>query len=90
MVFEPTCILVVASFFLPHEKSTLSSSIEENCPGVRLIPLDRKYWSEKMGLEYVQDLAFREDVEAIKVAIKGNFYATCALSAVSSIRPFSG
>jgi DNA mismatch repair protein MSH4 len=57
--------------------------ILETFPGTRLQPLDRKYWSEQMGLEYLQTLAFRDDVEAIKVAIEGNFYATCAFSAVS-------
>lgn len=81
-VFEPTCILIVSTACPPSPKSSLYSSIEENCPGIRLVPLNRKYWSENTGLEYIQGLAFREDVEATKVAIDGNFYSTCAFSAV--------
>lgn len=86
-LFEPTCILIVSSSCPPNPKSSLYSSIEENCPGIRLLPLDRKYWSENTGLEYIQSHAFREDVEAIKVALHGNFYSTCAFSAVNYLIP---
>jgi DNA mismatch repair protein MSH4 len=56
--------------------------LEKEVPGSRLTALDRKYWSEAAGLEYIQQLAFVEDVEAIKVAIGGNYFATCCLAAV--------
>jgi hypothetical protein len=72
--------------FPPNPVSTLYSMILETFPGTPLVPLDRKYWSEKIGLDYLQTLAFRDDVEAIKVAIEGNFYATCALSAVCYVQ----
>lgn len=81
-LFEPTCILIISTSCPPNPKSSLYASIEENCPGIRLVPLDRKYWSENTGLEYIHIHAFREDVEAIKVALDGNFYSTCAFSAV--------
>ena len=51
--------------------------------GPELVPVDRRYWSEAAGLEYIQNLAFKEDAEAVKVAIEGNFYATCSFAAVS-------
>lgn len=81
-IVEPSRVLVVSTSCPPQPKSTLYNVIEEQLPGVRLVPLDRKYWNETAGLEYIQSLAFREDVEAIKVAIEGNFYATCSFSAV--------
>jgi DNA mismatch repair protein MSH4 len=59
---------------------------EENILGAKLVTVDRKYWSETAGLEYIQQLAFVEDVEAIKVAIGGNYFATCCFAAVGSNR----
>lgn len=83
-VFEPTRILIVATACPPNPKSSLYATIEEELPGVPIVPLNRTYWSETAGLEFIQDLAFREDIEAIKVATEGNFYATCSFSAVGS------
>lgn len=84
-VFEPSRILIVSSACPPNPKSSLFATIEEELPGITRVALDRKYWSETAGLDFIQTLAFREDIEAIKVAIQGNFYATCSFSAVSSI-----
>lgn len=81
-VFEPSRILIVSTVCPPNPKSSLCSTIEEELPGVPMVPLHRKYWSETAGLEFIQALAFKEDVEAIKVAVEGNFYATCSFSAV--------
>lgn len=81
-VHEPSRILIVSTAYPPNPKSCLCSTIEEELPGVPVVPLNRKYWSETAGLEFVQALAFKEDAEAIKVAIEGNFYATCSFSAV--------
>lgn len=84
-VFEPSRILIVSTACPPNQKSSLCATIEEELPGVPIVALDRRYWSETAGLEFIQALAFREDVEAIKVAIEGNFYATCSFSAVGVI-----
>lgn len=84
-VFEPSRVLIVATACPPNTKSSLCSTIEEELPGVLVVPLGRQYWSETAGLEFIQALAFKEDVEAIKVAIEGNFYATCSFSAVCPI-----
>ncbi|KAI2606660.1 DNA mismatch repair protein-like protein MutS [Hypoxylon sp. NC1633] len=80
-MYEPSTILVVNTAFPPNPKSSLLSIIEEELPNTPVDPLDRKYWSENTGLELIQTLAFREDLEAIKVAIEGNFYATCSFAA---------
>lgn len=65
-----------------HPKSKLFSSVEYNLPHIRTTAIDRKYWSETTGLDYIQHLAFKQDVEAIKVSVGGNFYATCCIAAV--------
>lgn len=82
-VYEPSRILILATACPPYPKSTLYSLVEEHVVGPELVPVDRRYWSEAAGLEYIQNLAFKEDAEAVKVAIEGNFYATCSFAAVS-------
>lgn len=81
-VFDPTEILIVATSGPPHPKSKMYMVIEENILGPSITTVDRRYWSESSGLDYIQQLAFAEDVEAIKVAIGGNYFATCCFAAV--------
>ncbi|KAI1333193.1 DNA mismatch repair protein-like protein MutS [Xylariaceae sp. FL0255] len=81
-MYEPSTILVVNTTLPPNPKSTLLSIIEEEFPDTTIEGLDRKYWSEHAGLGFIQTLAFQHDIEAIKVAIDGNFYATCSFAAV--------
>ncbi|KAI1190974.1 muts domain V [Nemania serpens] len=80
-MYEPSTILMVNTALSSNPKSNLLSIIEAEFPGTVIEPLDRKYWSEYDGLEFIQSLAFRDDLEAIKVAIGGNFYATCSFAA---------
>ncbi|KAF1987831.1 hypothetical protein K402DRAFT_403490 [Aulographum hederae CBS 113979] len=81
-VFGPTIILVMASAIDP--KSKLVSIIEESMDtiGSYLNPLDRRYWAETTGLDYIQQLAFAEDLDAIKISIGGNYFAVCCFAAV--------
>lgn len=90
LVFNPTNILVVASAANPKSKlfSILEDALDDIESNITL--LDRRYWAETVGLEYIQQLAFAEDVEAIKTAVGGNYYAICCLAAVSiSLAPLS-
>ena len=80
-VFEPSEILIASTALHPN-KSKLYSIIETNLIDLPITPIDRKYWAEITGVEYIQQLAFKEDIEAIKVSIGGNFFATCCLAAV--------
>ena len=77
---EPTEILIMITAAQP--KSKLYSVIEGNLPHIRISPIDRKYWAETIGMEYIQQLAFKQDLEALKVAIEGNYYAICCIAAV--------
>ena len=81
-VYKPTEILFMNTAAQP--KSKLYLIIETNLP-YQLTVIDRKYWSETAGVEYIQHLAFKQDMEAIKVSIGGNFYATCCFAAVCFI-----
>ncbi|KAK7989125.1 heterokaryon incompatibility protein-domain-containing protein [Apiospora arundinis] len=80
-IYGPSVILMVNTAFPPNPKSNLLSILEERLPGTAIEGLDRKYWSETSGLEFIQTLSFREDLDAIRVAIQGNYYATCSFSA---------
>ncbi|RYP41644.1 hypothetical protein DL767_000849 [Monosporascus sp. MG133] len=80
-MYEPSVILIVNTASSSNPKSNLVAIIEEELAGTPIEPLDRKYWSENSGLEFIQTLAFREDLKAITVAIQGNFYATCSFAA---------
>ncbi|KAI0013156.1 DNA mismatch repair protein-like protein MutS [Xylariaceae sp. FL0662B] len=80
-VYGPSTILLVNTAFPPNPKSNLLTVLEEELRGTPIHPLDRKYWSETAGFEFIQTLVFREDHEAIRVAIQGNYYATCSFAA---------
>ncbi|GIZ49485.1 hypothetical protein CKM354_001251500 [Cercospora kikuchii] len=81
MVFNPSNICIVATASNP--KSKLFSIVEEHLEdiGCLITLLDRKYWAETAGLEYIQQLGFPEDIEAIKTAVTGNYFAVCSFAA---------
>ncbi|KAI4663714.1 uncharacterized protein J4E78_004132 [Alternaria triticimaculans] len=80
-VYGPSEILIVSTAASPRSK--LFSIVEENLEdiGSKLTLLDRRYWAESTGYEYIQSLAFREDIEAIKISVTGNYYAVCCIAA---------
>jgi DNA mismatch repair protein MSH4 len=82
-ILEPAQILLVSSVCPPNPKSNLYDLIEEHLTDSKIVPFDRKHWSETEGLECIRKLASHEDADAVKVAIQGNYYTTCALAAVS-------
>ena len=79
---EPTEILIMNTAAQPQSK--LYSFIECNLPYIRINPIDRKYWAETTGMDYIHQLAFKQDLEALKVAVEGNYYAICCIAAVGS------
>lgn len=81
-VYDPSELLFMNTAANP--KSRLLSCAETHL-NTRITLVERKFWSEISGLEYIQQLAFKQDVEAIKVSVDGNYYATCCLAAVSRL-----
>ena len=79
-VFEPTEILFATS----AKESKLFYIIQENIQDTTFTFLDRKFWSERAGHDYVDRLAFSGDVEPIKIILGGNYYAACCFAAVST------
>lgn len=81
-IYAPSVILINNPAANPESK--LLSIIKENLADLDsdLEFVDRRYFAETTGLEYIEQLAFRDDVEAIKVAIGGNYFAVCCFAAV--------
>lgn len=77
-VFEPTEIL----FMNTGKESKLFYIVQENIADATFTFIDRRYWSERNGHEYVNRLAFPGDVESIKVTLGGNYFAACCFAAV--------
>jgi DNA mismatch repair protein MSH4 len=87
MVYGPSQILITATASNPP--STLFSLISENEQNIggHLGLLDRRYFAETTGLEYIRRLAFAPDVEAISIAIGSNYFAVCCFAAVRQMNP---
>ncbi|KAJ5373002.1 hypothetical protein N7517_005008 [Penicillium concentricum] len=77
-VFEPSEIL----FMNTAKESKLRYIIQENLPDPIFTFLDRRWWSEKTGHDYVERLAFPEVVDSLKVTLGGNYFAACCFAAV--------
>ncbi|WEW61371.1 MutS protein msh4 [Emydomyces testavorans] len=78
-VLDPTEILFMRTAKEPRSK--LYSIVEENLPQLTITATDRRYWAEKTGHEYVEQLAFKDDLESIKISLEGNYFAACCLAA---------
>jgi DNA mismatch repair protein MSH4 len=80
-VYAPSWIIIPSTAANPPSK--LFSIIEEHIEHIEanLVCVDRRYYAETTGLESIHQLAFAEDVEAVKISIGGNFYAVCCFAA---------
>ncbi|KAI9693834.1 MAG: MutS protein msh4 [Bathelium mastoideum] len=81
-VYCPSQILIMSTAVNP--KSKMFCTIEDHLDAFSsdIVLLDRRYWAENTGFDYIQQLAFAEDVEAIKLAIGNNYFAVCCIAAV--------
>ncbi|KAH6958164.1 muts domain V-domain-containing protein [Fusarium avenaceum] len=77
----PSRILFMSTACPPNNPSTLFSLVQNLIPEAQIDALDRSAWSETEGLEYIHNLAFKDDIEPLKVATKGKFYAISSFAA---------
>lgn len=84
-VFSPSEIIYMKT----ATDSKLLSIIRENLQvdkfDTGMTEIDRRYWSDSTGHEYVQQLAFTDDLESLKVTIGGNYFAACCFAAVGDM-----
>ena len=81
-VFNPTEIIYMSTAADSKLLSILHENLEVEKYGIEMTQIDRRYWSESTGFEYVQYLAFPDDLESLKVSVGGNYFATCCFAAV--------
>ncbi|KAF4445904.1 hypothetical protein F53441_10375 [Fusarium austroafricanum] len=77
----PSCILFMSTACPPNNPTTLFSLVENLVPEAQIDALERSAWSETDGLEYIHNLAFKDDIEPLKVATQGKFYAISSFAA---------
>ncbi|KAI5271768.1 hypothetical protein E4T47_04890 [Aureobasidium subglaciale] len=80
-VFSPSQILILNTTSNP--KSKLFSLIEENLDDLNsnMTLLDRRYWAETTGIELIEQFAFVQDVDSIKMSVDGNYFSVCCFAA---------
>ncbi|KIW80516.1 hypothetical protein Z517_07132 [Fonsecaea pedrosoi CBS 271.37] len=80
-VFAPSEIIYMKT----AEDSKLVSIVAENLEvqkfDIAMTGIERRYWSETSGHDYVHQLAFPDDLESLKLSVAGNYFATCCFSA---------
>lgn len=79
---DPTKIIFMSTACPPTASSALFNTIEDIVPGAGLEPFDRSAWTEESGTECIETLAFEDDIEPLKVATEGKYYAIASFGAV--------
>ncbi|KAG9783921.1 hypothetical protein KCU88_g2889, partial [Aureobasidium melanogenum] len=82
MVHEPTEVLYMAQAADSKLVSIISENLDVDNGGPVGTKLDRRYWSESSGYDYLQRLAFPDDLASLRLALAGNHLAICCFSAV--------
>lgn len=86
----PARILFMSTACPPNKPSSLYSLVTDLVQESQVGAQDRSAWSESDGLEYINNLAFKDDIEPLKVATQGKFYALSSFAAVSSVKGTCG
>jgi DNA mismatch repair protein MSH4 len=84
-VFSPSEIIYTKTAANSKLLSIIRENLEVEKFDILMTEIDRRYWSESTGHEYVQLLAFTNDLESLKVTIGGNYFAACCFAAVGEI-----
>ncbi|KAK5050882.1 hypothetical protein LTR84_003441 [Exophiala bonariae] len=85
-VFAPSEILYMSTAADSKLISIVAENLEVERSEILMTNIDRKYWSESSGHDYVQHLAFPDDLESLKLSISGSYFAICCFSAVMKYR----
>ena len=81
-VFNPTEIISMSTAADSKLLAIIKENLEVEANDILMTEIDRRYWTEGAGHEYVEHLAFPDDLEALKMSLDGNYYATCCFGAV--------
>lgn len=81
-VFTPSEILYMSTVAESKLIAIVTENLNVDEDDILMTALDRKYWSESSGHDYLQYLAFPDDLETLQMSLAGNYFATCCFSAV--------
>lgn len=81
-VFGPSEIIHMNTAIDSKLLSIVHENLEVGKHDILMTSIDRRYWSESTGYEYLQHLAFPSDLESLKLSIGGNYFAACCFAAV--------
>ncbi|KEF51995.1 DNA mismatch repair protein MSH4 [Exophiala aquamarina CBS 119918] len=73
--FNPSEILYMSTAADSKLISIVIENLEVETADIMMTNIHQKYWSESSGHDYVQQLAFPEDLESLKLAISGSYFA---------------
>lgn len=81
-LFCPSEVLIANT--AENSKSKLMSILEEGSDDLdcRIVLIDRRYWAEITGWEYIDQLALPDDIETLRPAVSDKYFAVCCLAAV--------
>jgi DNA mismatch repair protein MSH4 len=80
--FWPSVILYMKTAADSKLLSIIQENLEVGKYETVMTDVDRRYWSDSTGHEYVQRLAFPDDLASLKVTIGSNYFAACCFAAV--------
>lgn len=83
-VFSPTEIIHAHTAADSKFLSIIQENLEVEKNDVLMRRIDRRYWSETAGHDYIRQLALPNDLEALKLSLVGNYFAVCCFAAVCS------
>lgn len=81
-VFSPSEIIFTSTAQGSKLLSIIQENVEVERNDILMTSIDRRYWAENTGHEYLQQLAFPDDIESLKISIGGNYFAACCFAAV--------
>lgn len=79
-VYEPTELLFMNTSSARQTK--LFDTIQDNMNDLMISCIDRRYWSDKASQEYVDKLAFPDELESMRASLESHYFAACCLAAV--------
>ncbi|KAJ2893500.1 hypothetical protein MKZ38_008521 [Zalerion maritima] len=81
-IYKPEKILMNFNDNVASNKSTLYGIIQSELSETAVISLNRKYYSERTGREYMNQLALKSDLKALNVSTEGKFYSIASFAAL--------
>ena len=81
-VFSPSEIIYMSTSADSELVSIIRENLEVEKNNILMTSVDRRYWNEAAGHEYLEQLAFPADLESLSQSMAGNYFATCCFASV--------